>query len=58
MRLGIITFALLAGFISSATGAHAFGLDDVAARPEKLAAAPRQKPSASLAKSLKALTYD
>ena len=31
MRLGIITFPLFATFVSAATGAHAFGLTDVAA---------------------------
>ena len=32
--LGIITFPLLASFVSSATGAPAFGLTDVAARAD------------------------
>jgi periplasmic glucans biosynthesis protein len=40
------------------THAHAFGLDDVAARAAKLAAAPYQKPSATLPKAIKALGYD
>jgi periplasmic glucans biosynthesis protein len=38
--------------------AHAFNLDDVAARATKLAAAPYQKSGAALPRSLKALTYD
>jgi periplasmic glucans biosynthesis protein len=38
--------------------AHAFSLDDVAARATKLAGAPYQKPGGALPKSLKALTYD
>jgi glucans biosynthesis protein len=38
--------------------AHAFNLDDVAARAAKLAASPYQKPGASLPKAIKALDYD
>jgi hypothetical protein len=34
VRLGIITFPLLASFASSAPGAHAFVLTDVAARAD------------------------
>lgn len=41
-----------------ATGAHAFGLDDVAAQAAKLASSAYQKPAGSLPKSLKALNYD
>ena len=41
-----------------ATPAHAFNLDDVAARAAKLAASPYQKPGASLPKAIKALDYD
>jgi glucans biosynthesis protein len=40
------------------TQAHAFGLDDVAARAAKLASAPYQKPSSTIPASIKALTYD
>ena len=41
-----------------ATNAHAFDLDDVAARAAKLAASPYQKPGATLPKAIKALDYD
>jgi periplasmic glucans biosynthesis protein len=41
-----------------ATHAHAFDLDDVAARAAKLAASPYQKPGATLPKAIKALDYD
>ena len=41
-----------------ATPAHAFNLDEVAARAAKLAASPYQKPGASLPKAIKALDYD
>jgi glucans biosynthesis protein len=50
--------ALLIASVLSSTEAHAFGLDDVAARAEKLAAAPYQKSSAGLPKAIKALSYD
>jgi glucans biosynthesis protein len=50
--------ALLAGCLLSAASAHAFGLEDVTARAEKLAAAPYQKAGSSLSKVLKSLTYD
>jgi periplasmic glucans biosynthesis protein len=49
---------LLATFLLSDTVAHAFGLDDVAARAAKLASAPYQAPSGSLPKTIKALGYD
>jgi glucans biosynthesis protein len=42
----------------AATDAQAFNLDDVAARAAKLGAAPYQKPSAILPKTIKALGYD
>jgi glucans biosynthesis protein len=42
----------------AAADAHAFGLDDVAARAAKLAASPYQKPAATLPRALKALGYD
>ena len=41
--------------VLTGTDARAFSLDDVAARAEKLAAAPYQKPNASLPKTIKAL---
>ena len=44
--------------VLTSTHALAFSLDDVAARAEKLAAAPYQKPNAGLPKGIKALSYD
>ena len=49
---------LLAGVVLNSGAAGAFSLDDAAARAEKLAAGPYQKPNAGLPKSIKALTYD
>lgn len=54
--LGLV--ALVVAPVLSSTEARAFGLDDVAVRAEKLAAAPYQKPSAGLPKAIKALSYD
>jgi glucans biosynthesis protein len=50
--------AVLATLLLGATDARAFGFDDVAARAEKLAAGPYQKPNTTLPKSMKGLTYD
>jgi len=52
------TLALLVALVLTGTDARAFSLDDVAARAEKLAAAPYQKPNAGLPKTIKALGYD
>jgi glucans biosynthesis protein len=49
---------LLTVLVLTSADARAFGLDDVAGRAEKLAAAPYQKPSVALPKAIKALTYD
>jgi periplasmic glucans biosynthesis protein len=49
---------LLAAVVLTSGSAAAFSLDDAAARAEKLAAGPYQKPNAGLPKSIKALTYD
>jgi glucans biosynthesis protein len=54
----LAALALVAAFVSSATDARAFGFDDVAARAEKLAAAPYQKPAGGLPRAIKGLTYD
>ena len=54
-RSGLLVLGLL---LLLPTAGHAVSLDDVAARAEKLAAGSYQKPSTSLPKSLKALTYD
>ncbi len=53
--LGVITVLSL---VLWATGASAFGLDDVAAQAAKLASSGYQKPASSLPKTLKSLTYD
>ena len=50
--------ALLAALLLSPATGLAFGLDDVAARAEKLAAAPYRKQAGALPKSIKALGYD
>jgi glucans biosynthesis protein len=50
LLLAVVTFAV--------PEAHAFGLDDVAARAAKLAASPYQRSTAALPKALKALDYD
>lgn len=52
------SLAVLVALVLTGTAAWAFSLDDVAARAEKLAAAPYQKPSASLPKAIKSLGYD
>jgi periplasmic glucans biosynthesis protein len=49
---------LLVVLALTSADARAFSLDDVAGRAEKLAAAPYQKPNASLPKAIKTLTYD
>jgi periplasmic glucans biosynthesis protein len=49
---------LLTVLVLTSADARAFGLDDVAGRAEKLAAAAYQKPSVALPKAIKALTYD
>jgi len=54
--LGSLT--VLVALVLTGTAAYAFGLDDVAARAEKLAAAPYQKPDAALPKTIKGLGYD
>jgi glucans biosynthesis protein len=59
--IGARRFVLLGALFLLAlvpTHADAFGLDDVAARAAKLAAAPYQKPDAILPKAIKALGYD
>ena len=55
---GVLGPVALLVTIFLAADAAAFGLDDVAARAEKLAAAPFQKANASLPKAVKALNYD
>ncbi|MGH7308950.1 MAG: glucan biosynthesis protein G [Candidatus Rokuibacteriota bacterium] len=50
--------ALLAALVLLTAEAQAFSFYDVATRAEKLAAAAYQKPSATLPKGIKALTYD
>jgi glucans biosynthesis protein len=50
--------AVLAALVLPVTDALAFGLDDVAARAAKLAAAAYQKPGGNLPASLKGLNYD
>ena len=58
-RVGaLFALALLAILALPTAEARAFGLDDVAARAEKLAGAAYQKPNATLPKTIKALTYD
>jgi glucans biosynthesis protein len=52
------TLALLASLVLVAADAQAFSFYDVAIRAEKLAAAAYQKPSGTLPKAIKALTYD
>src|SRR5439155_12436933 len=54
--LVVVTF--LAALVSGGGEARALSLDDVAQRAESLAAAPYQKPSATLPRTLKSLTYD
>jgi periplasmic glucans biosynthesis protein len=49
---------VLATLVLAPSVAHAFTLDDVAAKAEKLAGAAYQKPNTSLPKALKSLTYD
>jgi glucans biosynthesis protein len=50
--------ALLVALVLVAAEAQAFGFYDVATRAEKLAAAAYQKPSSTLPRSIKALSYD
>jgi len=52
------SLALLVALVLTGADARAFSLDDVAVRAEKLAAAPYQKPSVTLPKTIKALNYD
>jgi periplasmic glucans biosynthesis protein len=54
----LASLVAVAAVALTATGAWAFGLDDVAARAEKLAAAAYAKPAANLPKTVKALGYD
>jgi periplasmic glucans biosynthesis protein len=54
--LGSVFFVVAVAL--TATGAWAFGLDDVTARAEKLAAAAYAKPAVNLPKSIKAFGYD
>jgi glucans biosynthesis protein len=54
--LGVLVLSATA--LLGAGHAHAFGLDDVAARAAKLAAAPYRKPDKSLPAAMKALDYD
>ena len=49
---------VLAVLLLSTANASALSLDDIAARADKLASAPYQKPSGALPKSIKALGYD
>ena len=51
-------FVVVVALVLTSANACAFSLDDVAARAEKLAAAPYQKPNSSLPKGIKALSYD
>jgi periplasmic glucans biosynthesis protein len=57
-RIVLGSLALVVALVLTSTDARAFGLDDVAARAEKLAAAAYQKPSAGLPKAIKTLGYD
>src|SRR6266536_73243 len=52
------SLAMLVALVLTGRDAYAFSLDDVAARAEKLAAAPYQKPGATLPKTVKSLGYD
>jgi glucans biosynthesis protein len=56
--VGLGVSVLLSGLLLNPANARAFSFDDVAARAEKLAAAPYRKPSAGLPKSVKTLGYD
>jgi glucans biosynthesis protein len=59
MRVIVLgALALFAALVLPGREARAFGLDDVVARAESLAAAPYQKPGASLPRAIKSLTYD
>ena len=49
---------VLAALVLSTANASALSLDDIAARADKLASAPYQKPGGTLPKSIKALGYD
>src|SRR5262249_22261531 len=51
-------FVVVVALVLASAEACAFSLDDVAARAEKLAAAPYQKPNTGLPKGIKALSYD
>jgi glucans biosynthesis protein len=59
-RLPIVLGAvvLFMAFALATADACAFGLDDVAARADKLAATAYQKPSGTLPRTIKALSYD
>ena len=52
------SLTVLAALLLIAAEAHAFSLDDVTVRAEKLAASSYQKASGGLPPSIKALTYD
>src|SRR5438105_13655300 len=54
----LASLAVLLVLALTGAEARAFSLDDVAARAEKLAAAPYQKPGTGLPKALKSLGYD
>jgi glucans biosynthesis protein len=54
----LASLALLVALVLTSTGVHAFSLDDVAARAQKIAAAPYQKPTGTLPRSVKTLGYD
>jgi len=58
VRVGIPVVVALMVVALLAPSATAFGLDDVAARAQKLAAAAYQKPDATLPRTVKSLGYD
>lgn len=58
-RVVLVGSLLLLASVALATpDAHAFGLDDVAARAAKLASSPYRKANATLPRAIKALDYD
>jgi glucans biosynthesis protein len=56
MLFGLL--AVIATLALTSLEAHAFALDDVAARAKALAAAPYNKPAAAIPKTIKGMTYD
>jgi glucans biosynthesis protein len=52
------SLALLGALVLLVTDAHAFGLEDVAARAAKLASMSYQKPGGAIPGNIKALSYD